>query len=549
MKNPPSGPAALWPSEWPPAPEVAGAGAASGAPAVDVPPLPRPALPSGEPRRVESRAPSVDQGRGEDGALTVDLSAVADQRVRSAVARARRRRNQRIGATVLIVIYLVLCLAPLPLVHLGHTATTGSGQYPNNRPFLVEFSVALAYVGLAIWVLQFALVSRIRWLAAPYGIDVLHRFHRQMTWVSLAFILAHPALLLVQSTAKYLYLFNPITAPWRARFALISTALLLVLIAFSIWRRRLRIPYEIWKVSHGMLATAMVYLALAHMTGIPFTRVTGVANYSSGLGGRIIIGVVAVSLVLVLTWNRLVAPMHRRLHPWRVVKLVPERGHAVTVFMEPIGHPGFSFRPGQFAWLNVGESPFRVTQHPFSLSSPSGDVLGKQIAVTIKALGDWTHSMRSIRPGTRVYLDGPHGSFTLDLEHAMGYAFIAGGVGITPLYSMITTLCIREDPRPAVLFYANTDWESVTFRDELEELCLYMPNLKVVHVLSRPDRGWRGEKGRITATMLRRHLPGQFTSLEYFICGPEAMMDSAEQILLSMGVPEHRIHSERFNMV
>ena len=104
--------------------------------------------------------------------------------------------------------------------------------------------------------------------------------------------------------------------------------------------------------------------------------------------------------------------------------------------------------------------------------------------------------------------------------------------------------------RPVILFYANIDWDSVIFREQLEELTLYMSNLSVVYVLQRPSAGWHGEAGRITAHMLHRHLPRRrYLSYEYFICGPEPLMDNTEDALSLLGVPPERIHSERFAMV
>src|SRR5207302_1259394 len=128
----------------------------------------------------------------------------------------------------LVTAYVAVCLAPLAIVSLGYHAP--------RRPFLVELSVALGYVGLAMMVLQFTLVSRIRWLSRPFGIDILHRFHRQVSFVALAFVLAHPALLLVQSLPTYLPLFDLRTAPWRARFAVSSVIALLLVVFVSVWR-------------------------------------------------------------------------------------------------------------------------------------------------------------------------------------------------------------------------------------------------------------------------------------------------------------------------
>jgi predicted ferric reductase len=167
--------------------------------------------------------------------------------------------------------------------------------------------------------------------------------------------------------------------------------------------------------------------------------------------------------------------------------------------------------------------------------------------MTVKALGDWSDDVRSLEPGLRVYLDGPHGELSIDHYPAPGYVFVAGGVGITPVYSMISTMCVREDVRPAVLFYANRDWDNVIFREQLDELTMYMPNLEIVYILQQPPRGWRGETGRVTPHLLDRHLRRkQYERFECFVCGPESLMDATEEALSVIGVPQQQIHVEEF---
>ncbi len=77
-----------------------------------------------------------------------------------------------------------------------------------------------------------------------------------------------------------------------------------------------------------------------------------------------------------------------------------------TLVLRPVGHPGFSFEPGQFAWLNMGRTPFHLEQHPISMSS-GGDV-------------------------ARVWVDGPYGVFSPDREEGPGYVLIGGGIGVVP---------------------------------------------------------------------------------------------------------------------
>lgn len=158
-----------------------------------------------------------------------------------------------LSGLVWVLLYLLFCLAPL-LLAIGQNT-------PPGRPFLAEFSIALGFVGLSILALQFALIARFKAVAAPFGIDALLQYHVQITFVALAFVLAHPVLLFA-ADSKYLPLLNLLTAPWRARFAFTSVIALLVLAGLSVWRRRLRLSYEWWQATHGLLAVAVVLFAL-----------------------------------------------------------------------------------------------------------------------------------------------------------------------------------------------------------------------------------------------------------------------------------------------
>jgi predicted ferric reductase len=431
-----------------------------------------------------------------------------------------------------VVLYLFFCLAPLELV-LGQSR-------PPGRSFLVVFSVALGFVGLSILALQFALIARFKIVAAPFGIDALLQYHVQITFVGLAFALAHPVLLFF-ADSKYLHLLNLLTAPWRARFAFTSVIALLVLVGLSVWRRALHLSYEWWQATHGLLAVIVVLFALLHASLVGYF-VTGLPRhvvYDGYIGG----------LIFLLVWIRFVSPLIRLRHPWRVVRVVAERGGTSTLVIEPVGHEGFRFDPGQFGWIAVGRSPFTITQHPFSFSSAADTPPGGPAVMTIKAAGDFTKTVPDVAPGTRVYLDGPHGVFSMDKRQAPGYVFIAGGVGVTPLYSMLLTMREREDIRPATLFYASATWDDVVFREELAELSESMPNLRVVHVLGQPPEGWTGESGRITPDILRRQLPPQYRRYEYLICASSAMMDAMEEALTDVGVPFRQVSTERFDMV
>jgi NAD(P)H-flavin reductase len=99
-----------------------------------------------------------------------------------------------------------------------------------------------------------------------------------------------------------------------------------------------------------------------------------------------------------------------------------------------------------------------------------------------------------------------------------------------------------------VLLYGNRDWDSVTFREELDALAPRL-NLTVVNVLSNPPDGWTGERGFINAEVFQRHLSSPYADHEYFICGPDVMMDAIEATLGALHVPMSKYHSERYRFV
>jgi predicted ferric reductase len=94
--------------------------------------------------------------------------------------------------------------------------------------------------------------------------------------------------------------------------------------------------------------------------------------------------------------------------------------------MQPDGHSGFHFSAGQFGWLTVWGSPFKITGHPFSFSS-SAAVTGGRVEMTIRNLGDFTSAIHKVPVGKRVYVDVPYGAFTIDRNPADLHVLIAGG--------------------------------------------------------------------------------------------------------------------------
>jgi predicted ferric reductase len=429
-----------------------------------------------------------------------------------------------VRAVFVVMAYLGVVVAPLVFAVIG-------GSQPDHD-FWTSFSVALGFVGLAMMGLEFALVARFKPVAAPFGQDALLQFHRQIGYVGLAFVLVHVA---ISAHWEELTFSKAIAAPALVWFGMAAALALVALVVTSVWRGALRLSYEWWHAMHTVLAVAAVVGALGH--------VLFVDEYVGTFWKQVLWTLMAAAFLSLLVWVRLVKPRRMRAHPWSLERVGTERGGTTTLALSPPA--GFRFDPGQFAWFVFGRSPFSLTLHPFSFSSSAEQ---REVELAVKALGDFTSTVHELEPGTPVYADGPHGVFSMDQDEGPGFVFVAGGVGITGLLSMLRTMADRGDVRPAVLVYANGDWEAVAFREELERLEARM-NLTVVHVLERPPENWAGETGWITAELLARQLPPGHRRFQYFICGPGPMMDATETAVAELGVPAERVHTERFDMV
>lgn len=434
------------------------------------------------------------------------------------------------SAALWVGAYLAVVSAPLFLLLVG--------PMPQGVGLWWDFSMALGFAGMAIMGVQFALTARFHHASAPFGIDIIYYFHRLAAMIGIGLIVSHFAILRVVYP-ETLGTLDPLDAPGYMTAGRAALLLFGVVIVTSLWRKPLGIDYEHWRVAHALLATAALILALVHIEGVGYYTA---APWKGGLW-----------ICYTLFWVFLIAHV-RVIKPWRmsrvsyrVAEIRPERGRAWTLELEPVGHRGLRFAPGQFAWLTLRGSPFRFEEHPFSFSGSAEQ--RARLEFTIKELGDFTGAIGETRVGETAYLDGPYGVFSVDrYPEAPGFVFIAAGVGIAPIMSMLRTLAERHDRRRLVLIYGNANWDEVIFREELELLRTRL-DLAVVHVIEEPALDWIGERGRINEALLRKVLPPHHHELQYFLCGPRLMSETVQQALRKLSVPRAQVHFELFDMV
>ncbi len=438
-------------------------------------------------------------------------------------------RYTYLQAAMWAVLYVVLALSPLGLMLLD--------PLPEGRGFWMEFGVAIGFVGLAMLSLQFVITGRFRNFAMGFGGDNLLQFHLATGVLAMGFILAHPVIIIAHDT-QFLAYFDPRVNFMRA-FALVGAATgVVLLVVLSIWRKKFRLIYEWWRLSHGVLAFLVLLAGLAHTLQV--------GHFTDIWWKQGVVLFIATGAMGLLVYTRVIKPRILARFPYQVTDVVQERAEATTLVIEPIDHRGMHFEAGQYAWITVNDTPYSLQQHPFSFASSAEEP--SRLTLTSKPLGDWTSTWPDIEPGARAYLEGPYGAFTLRWDSPCGAVFLAGGIGITPIMSMLRTLDDRDDERPLLLIYANESWEDVIFREEIEGL-KHSLNLEVVHVLEEPPDDWEGEEGYVEPDLLDRHLPEPCDESFYYLCGPEPMMDLVEPELVKRDIPLPMIMSERFEIV
>lgn len=170
---------------------------------------------------------------------------------------------------------------------------------------------------------------------------------------------------------------------------------------------------------------------------------------------RFTLAAYALLALLMLLWRRVVRPLQLSRRPWSVASNADIGGDTRLLTVKPVGHGGLAFAPGQFVWLLAGRHALVAQQHPITIASSAEAGADRGLEFAIKAFDDWSgETVPRHAQGTRLWLDGACGALTPDRYPALGFVLIAGGLGITPMRSMLLTMRDRGDTRPVLLIHA-----------------------------------------------------------------------------------------------
>ena len=378
--------------------------------------------------------------------------------------------------------------------------------------------------------LQLLLTSRLTVINRFLALDSMAIQHKHNGVAIVALITAHALLILVPEGLGNL----PIGLEfWPEMVGAGLYLFILGLTIVSLFRERIRIPHHIWLRLHriGGFITAM--LVMAHIRFVSESFKTGppeIALY------------VLTALFLLLGLRRLVSFL---LPPWNYQvesneELNPTIHHITLA--KTTRHP-FDFFPGQFAFLRLAHPLTGTEAHPFSLSS-SPDATGK-ITFSIRSSGDWTGKIASIPTDTKAFVDGPYGQFThLHTHNAPAIIFIAGGIGITPMLSMLQYMAQTNEQRPVHLIWSCRNQKDVIFQKELDKITRKLPHGTIDYHLTGGPTG----KGYLAEEHLDALLGEYPRNSTIFLCGPPFMTAAIRGHLTAAGFLRRNIHFEFFTL-
>ncbi|WP_077003342.1 1,2-phenylacetyl-CoA epoxidase subunit PaaE [Variovorax sp. KK3] len=242
-------------------------------------------------------------------------------------------------------------------------------------------------------------------------------------------------------------------------------------------------------------------------------------------------------------------------HPLRVRSIEPDTAEAVIVsFDVPEDLRGvFGFTQGQYLTLRK-EIEGQDLRRSYSICAgvDDGELRVGVRKVQQGVFSNWINS--SLQPGDTLHVMAPQGRFfvPLDREARRHHVGIAGGSGITPILSIMKTVLAREPNSRFTLIYGNRALKSTMFKEEIEDLKnRYMTRLVLQHVFSDDHTDVPIHAGLMNREKIGEFLQGLVPagSIDHvYVCGPFQMNDEAEAALLAAGVPEERIHIERFGL-
>ncbi len=395
---------------------------------------------------------------------------------------------------------------------------------------LREFGLAAGLMGMLLLCVLPWLTSRLRCLDRFWGLEKFTALHKYFAVLALVLLLLHPILLSLSYGDWYLFSFD---VPWQVWAGKITLLFLVGVVAIAFGFKLVGLNYQVWRFFHKG-AIFLIPLAMLHALtvglGDTFPKVWAI--------------VAATGAILIFLYRNILVTFFLR-RRFEVESVEPAASGVHTIRMKPTDGKPFHYHPGQYMFLKLKRPGRKSEEHPFTIAS--SPTLTGAIEATIKESGDFTNTIGQTRPGDTALVEGPFGKFSFVYDQPERFLFIAGGVGLTPILSMLRFLRDTRDHRPVFLLYGCRKEDQIVCREELENL---PENVSIAYVLSDPEPDWDGPKGFIDRECLKSIVSEEFLgdTSQVYLCGPPVMMRTVATALDGVSFDRDRVEFEYFSL-
>lgn len=390
--------------------------------------------------------------------------------------------------------------------------------------------------GTYLVLVEVLLMARVPWLDRLVGMEHLAVWHRRIGQLVVGILVGHAVLIVwgyalagrkgLLDQARYLILRYP-----NVLAATVGLGLLVMVGVVSAGAVRRRIRYHTWYFVH-LYTYLAIALSFAHQLANGDDLATNRQNRAAWVGLYLLVGGLLATF-------RVMVPIRNALrHRLVVHAVVRESPGMVSIHMTGRRLGALRAEAGQFfIWRFLTKDRWWQA-HPFSLSTAPD---GRDLRITVKAVGDHTSGLQAIQVGTRVMAEGPYGTFTAGRRRSRKVLLLAGGVGIAPLRALIEEL--PGETGDIVLVYRARSAEDLALRAELDDL-VTRRGARVVYLVGRrqPGEVWPTSEG------LRSIAGPDLAGHDVYVCGPPGFMAAVVDALRAAGVPRRQIHVEGFSL-
>ncbi|WP_296631139.1 ferric reductase-like transmembrane domain-containing protein [Rhodoluna sp.] len=398
-----------------------------------------------------------------------------------------------------------------------------------------------ALVGTDLLMIHMLLVARVPWIDKFYGHDKATLAHKKLGKPVLYFIVAHFLASLIQFSitnsqnviATLVWLITDVQDMLTAVAAL--TLMILVVVTSLNFARR-KMSYEAWFIVH-LMSYAAVLLAVPH-----------IFSTGSDIAGKPASTIFWVTLYLFvalnIVWYRAAKPLIRIFgSSMKIANVVRESSDTTSLYLRGKNIDKLGGASGQFYFLRVLTPRRWFKAHPFSLSAAPNN---HYMRFTIGNRGDDTAFLQTIKPGTRVAVEGPFGVFTEERRTQEKVVLIASGIGIPPIRALAESMASR--PGDITIIYRVRDEEDASLLAEVREIARIRGFR--LYVLPGPRaslKSWMNNDGTNNPDLARLAVMAPWISeSDVYICGPQIWTELVVSSCTRAGVPADRIHAEEF---